>query len=377
MKNLSPLTALICISIVGLLSHTANAQLRVEFGQALPPAIQLMPARRIENAAEQEQQEQQEEQAAEKEAEEDVVEAARITGEEPGDREIRLSLWDGTVVMGDVDIDYLKVETEFGKLQVPISNIINFRPGLDSFPQLTEKIDTLVQQLDDRDFQKREQAHRELVQMGPSIRNVKIREEIDEMIESEVDWEADGQSFEELVQGDTIQTGDFTIVGKILQPEFTLASKYGQLTISLSDIQAADRTWMQTTQTVSKTVNVAGNSFFQTTPVSTKIRVKKGDRIKIRASGTVQWATWGNISSSPTGITNQGNWSNFNCGTLIARIGTGTDYLKVGERGDFVAKTNGVLQLGIAMRDNYAQQNNYQWPGKYKAKITVTPGEEE
>ena len=130
---------------------------------------------------------------------------------------------------------------------------------------------------------------------------------------------------------------------------------------------------MQSTQVVTKTVEIQGNAFFQTTPKTTRIHVNKGDRIRIRASGTVQWATWGNISSSPTGITNQGNWKNFNCGALLARIGTGDAYENVGTKTEFVAKSSGVLQLGIAMRDNYAQQEHYQWPGSYNAKIMITP----
>lgn len=320
----------------------------------------------------------------------ETVEPASAEAQELGEREIRLTLWDGTVVTGDIDVNFFEIETQFGRLEVPVKNIINLRPGLDSFPELTEKLTLLVEQLGDRDFQTREKAHRELAALGPSIRNElnrfddggsaerkkhldKIKEEIDESLADDEDWgEGNGQSVE-LVRGDTIQTRDFTIVGRILQPAFVVSSKYGDLKIALSDIKSGDRTWLETTQSINKTINVKGNSFFQTTPVTTKIRVNKGDRIKIKASGNVQWASWGNISSGPDGITNQGNWLQFNCGTLVARIGNGTEYESVGSKNEFVAKSSGVLYLGIAMRDNYARQNGYQWPGEYKARITVTP----
>ncbi len=311
----------------------------------------------------------------------------------PGEREIRLTLWDGTIVTGDINIDFLRIETEFGKLEVPVKNIIRLQPGLDSFPELNAKLKTLVEQLGDRNFQTRENAHRELVTLGPSVRSEldrfedggsaerrkhleKIKEEIDEVLAEQDDWEGEGESVQELVRGDTIQTPDFTIVGRILQPEFTLSSKYGELNINLSDIKSGDRTWMQTTEQITKSVAVKGNAFFQTTPTSTKIRVSKGDRIKIKASGNVSWAAWGNISSGPGGITNQGNWQQFNCGTLVARIGNGNDYEKIGDKNEFVAKTSGVLYLGIAMRDNYARQASYTWPGEYKARISVTPASE-
>lgn len=327
----------------------------------------------------------------EKKTEEDeaIIEAPRVQIEQPGEQEIRLSLWDGTVVTGNIGIEFIKVETQFGKLEVPVKNIIRLQPGLDSFPQMNEKIAGLVEKLGDRDFQTREQSHRQLVAMGLTIRSAiqkfsdggsaerkkhldKIREQIEEMVDEEEDW-GEGSDTHELIRGDTIQTRDFTIVGKILQPEFSLSSKYGNLTIALADIKSGDRTWLQVSESISKSVTVQGNSFFQTTPMSTKIRVNKGDRIKVKASGTVQWASWGNISSGPGGITNQGNWQGHNCGTLLARVGNSGEYYKVGSKGEFIAKSSGVLHLGISMRDNYARQNGYQWPGEYKARVTVAP----
>ena len=400
MKNLLALTVLLPVCVFGLFFQTANAQgIQIELrnGAQLIPPRRVVPApmQQPQEAAPQEEQaeDQEDAQVDENTQAEEIIEVPTAKIPQPGSREIRLSLWDGTVVMGNVNIDFLKVETQFGKLEVPVGNIINFRPGLDSFPALTEKITSLVEQLDDRNFQTRERAHRKLVEMGPSIRSVlngfdtgqsaerkkhlqQIREEIEEILENEDEW-GDGGSSDELIRGDTIRTRDFTIVGKILQPEFVLDSKYGQLTIALSDIKTADRTWMQSNDVVTKTVEVKGDAFFQTTPQTTRIRVNKGDRIRIRASGSVQWATWGNVSSTPAGITNQGNWKNFNCGTLLARIGTGDAYESVGTKTEFVAKSSGVLQLGIAMRDNYAQQANYQWPGNYKAKILVTPAPSE
>lgn len=318
-----------------------------------------------------------------------VVEAPRVKVQQPGEREVRLTLWDGTVVTGDIGIEFFKVQTQFGQLEVPVKNVISLRPGLDSFPQMTQDIASLVEKLGDRDFQTREQAHRELVAMGRAIRSEignfddggsaerkkhldKIREQIEEMADDEAEWEEESDDAE-LIRGDTIRTRDFTIVGKILQPEFSLNSKYGELTIALSDIKKGDRTWLQSSESISKNVVVKGNSFFQSTPVSSKIRVNKGDRVKIKATGTVQWASWGNISSGPGGITNQGNWQGHNCGTLLARIGKGNEYVKIGEKGEFVAKSNGVLYLGISMRDNYANQAGYQWPGEYKARVSVSP----
>ena len=165
MKLLSTLSFL-CILV--LTSHFANAQpVQAKAIELLPAAIKPVPAEQ-----EEEGEQEGEEQGEQNSEEEGIVEAIRIEGQQPGAREIRLTLWDGTVVMGSVNIEYVKVETQFGKLEVPVQNIIQFRPGLDSFPELTERINSLVEQLDNRDFQTRERAHRELVGMGVSIRSV-------------------------------------------------------------------------------------------------------------------------------------------------------------------------------------------------------------
>lgn len=385
MKNAFSLTAFLLLFQLALAAESFGMPWyqvqELRRGLAVRPAL-------VAGEMQDDEQDDEKEKDNENQDDEPVIEARRTETQKPGEREMRLTLWDGTVVSGDIGIEFIKIETQFGKLEVPVKNIIRLRPGLDSFPEMNAKLNELVEKLGDRDFQTREQAHRELVAMGGTIKTElarfddggsaerkkhldKIREQIDEMMEDQEEWDEEGDG--ELLRGDTIQTPDFTIVGKILQPTFSVSSKYGDLKISLSDIKSGDRTWMQTTQAIAKSVSVKGNSFFQTQPTSCKIRVNKGDRIKIKASGNVQWASWGNISSGPDGITNQGNWQNFNCGMLVARIGSGTDYVKVGSKNEFVAKSSGILFLGISMRDNYARQAGYQWPGEYKARITVTP----
>ena len=125
-------------------------------------------------------------------------------------------------------------------------------------------------------------------------------------------------------------------------------------------------------QDFGKKIEVDGAAFFQTEPVSSKIRVNRGDRILIRATGIVQWTNW-STSSGPDGISNQGQWQGMNCGCLAARIGDSSNYIKIGTKGEFTAKQSGVLYLGVAMRDNFATNNGYRWEGKYTAKILVKP----
>ena len=63
-----------------------------------------------------------------------------------------------------------------------------------------------------------------------------------------------------------------------------------------------------------------------------------------------------------------------NSGTLCARNGSCGKVIKIGSKGEFVAKKAGVLYLAIAINDNL-QSQSYRWTGNYKAKIQVKPAQ--
>jgi hypothetical protein len=306
--------------------------------------------------------------------------------EEVPDNFIRFHMWDGSIVAGLVTLDVISIETEFGVLEVPVSRIKKLFPGLNSFPELDQKIKQLIAQLSDKDFALRETAHRELANMGLQIREQlqntasdgsaeqkKRLSEIKQAIEEEFeDAEENGEELQRaLIRGDSIDTPEFNIVGKILQETFTINSKFGQLTVELSDVKMADRPIKEEKSAVKKTVAIASETFFQRTPVNTRIRITKGDKISIKADGVVQWTNW-STSSTPEGLTNQGQYQGIQSGTLCAKIGSSGKIFKVGKEHEGVAKESGTLYLGIAIQDSYVQQN-YRWTGNYNAKIRVTP----
>lgn len=325
---------------------------------------------------------------SESQTEEPVVELAPLPVDPPGPREVRLHLWDGSIVAGDIGLDAIHIETRFGRLQVPIANILDFRPGLQNVPTLNDKINSLVEQLGDKDFQVRELARRQLSAMGLLLRNhirtfddggsAERKKHLQALIE-EIDAQAEeselgmGGDAAPLDQEDRVTTGEFTIVGRIVENEFELSTKYGMLRLKLEDIKRADRSWGMAQDAVRKTIDIGATDFFQRTPKGTRIFLKPGDRVSIRCTGNVSWSSW-NMSSGPDGLANQGSWNGANSGCVMARVGRSSEYIKIGARGDFVAKVGGELFLGIAMQDNYANQRGYQWDGNYQARITVESG---
>jgi hypothetical protein len=321
-----------------------------------------------------------------------VTDTAKLGGRPAplGKKFIRFHMWDGSIVGGDVTVDKIDIETEFGTLQVPIEKISMFLPGLNSVPKLNDRITLLVEGLGDKNFDVREKSHRELVAMGRQIQREiqrfddggsverkkhlqEIKREIAEQSD-EVDEFDPGTGEVALIRGDKIVTQDFSIVGKILQEEFRMSSKFGELAVNLSDIKMADRSFREVKTEIRKTIEVGGSAFFQNEPVSAKIRVNRGDKVLIRATGIVQWTNW-STSSGPDGIGSQGQWQGMNCGCLAARIGDSSKYIKIGTKGEFTAMQSGVLYLGVAMRDDYAKNSGYRWEGKYSAKVMVKPAD--
>ena len=310
--------------------------------------------------------------------------------EEIGNQFAQLHLRDGSIIGGDIKTPTIEIKTDYGLLTIPISRVSKIMPGLNGNPELKNRISSLVQGLGADDVVIRDTSQRDLIAMGLKIRKVidtfddgglaergkrleEIRAEFDEIAES---LEEDALAPETpLDYNDKVVTPDFSIVGEIQQKEFEVSSKFGRLKVLLGDIVMADRMINQGRPEVRKNVDVDAMAFFQTKPQSAGIRVHKGDKISIKASGVVQWTNWSN-SSTPEGLTNRSSWNGINSGKLVARVGTdNSSCVAVGSKGDFVAKKSGTLYLGISMRDSYATSTSYTWTGNYKAKVRITPSD--
>lgn len=306
---------------------------------------------------------------------------------EPVDPEVmKLHLRDGSILTGKLDIKDLLVDTQFGRLTIPITSILSFRPGLDSVPEFSQKINDLIAALGADDYNQREAAQKELVNMGAKVRRVleqRLKDEdnaertrrikqILEGIEEQVDdsWGEESGS-KEWIQRDTIVTTDFTVVGTIVQKQFGVDSKYGPLTVKLGDIDHGKRNQPQA-QIVRRSVDVDGSHIAQRSFKSTNIRVNAGDRISFNAEGQITMTPWGsNAITGPDGATNYGMYSGtIPAGCLVGRIGDSDEPFQIGSRATITAKKSGVLQLAIGMNPSYA---NNAYPGKYTVRVTVTP----
>jgi hypothetical protein len=309
---------------------------------------------------------------------------------ELGPKHIRLHLFDGSVISGDLSVSEIEVDTTFGKLVVPIEKIRSFTPGLDANPKQLAALEALINNLSSDDYKTREQAHKDLAAMGPKIRNelarytdsdnAEIKRHVTEILKEfeeaaeEAGEDEEATAAQPWVRLDTVVTTDFTVVGKVSPPEFTIQSKYGPLNVKLADVQTAARE-QGVKESLRKTVTVEGNQLAQRGFKSSGIRVEAGDKITLRADGNIVMSPWGsNAVTGPDGAPNYGWYipNQIPGGALVARVGDKGTVFKVGRQSTFVAKTAGVLQLAIGIQPEYANQG-YQYPGQYTVKLKVDP----
>ncbi len=297
--------------------------------------------------------------------------------------EIRLHLNDGSVVTGELAVSELLVTTEFGPLTVPVSRIQSVRPGLDSYPELSEKLTQLIQQLGDESYESREQAQKDLMAYGIVIKNFiasmdeasdsELKRRLDAIKKAIAELEdLDDEESEEAIwiSGDTVVTDHFTIVGKIQSDEFSLASKYGDLKIKLADVKFGTRQW-GTRDPVSVSMSVNAQNFVQRSPASTKMRVQRGDRVVIKVEGTLYLSPW-DETASPDGVAQYGTYmGKFPVGAVLVRFGKG-EWQMVGRDQSLTADRDGPIEFAVAMMDNFVQ-NGYEFPGEYKIKLRVEP----
>lgn len=304
-------------------------------------------------------------------------------------RFMRLHMLDGSVIAGNLSIADLPVDTEYGKLSIPIASIRSFTPGLKSHPQLEAEVSKQIEELGSEDFKAREAAHRELAQRGVSIKRIleqaladasaeqrrHLQQILKELEEADTGSDDDEAAHRHAwIADDTIVTQRFTVVGKITRPEFQIESKYGPLTVKLLDVTRGERE-VAGRDAIRKTLSVSGNQLAGRSFKVSGIRVEAGDRVTIRASGQIAMTPWGGGQvSTPDGGQNYGWYvpNEILGGALVVRIGDNGKPMKAGSRSTFVAKSTGILQFAIGMAPEYSQQG-YQFPGQYEVNVKVEP----
>ena len=169
----------------------------------------------------------------------------------------RFELMDGTIIDGTINkLEQLTVKTAYGTLRIPIAELAGFSPGLDSRPELAEKVDVLIRLLVSPEKAERETAQAELIKLGPALRLIieklakdedpdpERKARIKAILDAYKAWPAKHPNARQPFvlpreQKDKVATADLSAAGRIANEQFTVAAPYGKLTIKLGDIYRA------------------------------------------------------------------------------------------------------------------------------------------
>lgn len=303
---------------------------------------------------------------------------------------MRFHLLDGSIITGRPTVKELVVETSYGTLKIPLTELRGFRPGLDSHPDIAADLTTQVQKLGAVDAKERDAAQEALQKLGPAYRGEiekfaedtdferktrvqAILEHYDAMDQEALDQGDDAP--ERVIAADTIDALAFRATGRIATRSFDIASAYGNLTLRIADIHKAERDLVQAREALRRLFQVDATHLVPSRMKATAIRLRRGDRVTVTASGTINLTPWGNEATvGPEGSSNFGGWfvpNQIPHGALVGRVGNGEPF-KIGAKTTFVADRAGALELGVAIMPNYARQ---QMPGQFDVRLVVKPAE--
>jgi hypothetical protein len=307
-------------------------------------------------------------------------------------RFIRARFSDGTVLLGELLLEELEIETAFGMLVVPRAKLLGFSPGLDSRGRFDDHLDEWIAALTSADQPRVSEAERELMRLGPAIaaeldrRALQLEGDAAKRLvefaarlrDGSSEVSLDDQNTRPLIRKDRIRTTSFTIVGRIVPQTLRFKSKYGELEVGLGDIVGVERQTDSGLEDVERNLVVTGQNLVQTQMKSSGVSVRKGDRVVVKASGTIKRSATASARyvSSPDGIPQFGTHPTdpqIQGGTLVAKIGNRDTIIKVGSSASFVAESDGQLSFGVAMRQEYV--GRYQFPGEYQVRLRIERGD--
>jgi hypothetical protein len=293
-------------------------------------------------------------------------------------------LHDLSKIAGFPQLDALQVDTQYGPLSIPRDQLVRVRFARRLAADLQAKIQELIGDLGDADFDKREAATQALKEIGPPALELlqkaakSTNEEVknrSEILVGQLSKPAEGKASEDenLIQlagsDDEIVTTRMTIKGRIPHEEFIIDSRYGELRVRTSDLTGIS---FRPTGPSSLKAEVTTQHQPQSNWLDTKFDLTKGQKLKLEASGQVTVRNYG-ISSGPEGNREWGGTSfgNFPMLSLIGKIGKKGQPFLIGNAFNNKVRSSGRLYLAIVQFSPYPGGA----AGGYQVKGQVSGGE--
>jgi hypothetical protein len=297
----------------------------------------------------------------------------------PKDDLAEFALADGSKVTGKVALKQITIKTAYGKLVVPLGDVVSLRVGRGSDKRAAKEIAELIKKLGSSNFDERQKASDKLLAMGTlaleqlkeaiKSKDAEIKTRAEKLV-GEIEKQPPAVDDDEQGAGplmgeeDELVTKRFTAMGQVEIEKFAVVTRYGKLEVPRDQVIRAIFT--QPDETV-KILKIESHQTMRS-PLRTSIRVKAGDQVKITASGSIRFNNWGR-NVGPDGDRNYfGTYYNCNGMSLVYQIGGSNQWKGAGSATSFKATSSGVLTFAINYRSSTGGGS-----GNWKIKVTVNP----
>jgi len=272
----------------------------------------------------------------------------------PNHAEVRFG--DGSIVRMNLLQENLEVQTKYGKLTIPLSDVRRVEFGLHVPPDVNQQITQSIKRLASDVYKERDVASKDLVQAGHlaypmlqkasrssdqevAYRAVSVIKQISERVPADL---------LRLREDDVIHTTEFTIIGRITAQTIKAHSPhFGEVALKLSELRTLHMRQNGGKQDLVVDAAKHGGALDQW--LDSGINLDPGQRMVITCEGQVDlWPQGpGQYLAAPKGYNTAGKGGQFLAGALIGRIGENGKAFLIGERYEANISEEGRLFLLI------------------------------
>jgi hypothetical protein len=283
-----------------------------------------------------------------------LAQESTTSSSRPNIAEVRFG--DGSIVRMTLLQENLEVQTKYGKLMIPVSEIRRVEFGLHVSPEVHQQITQSIKRLASDVYKERDGASKELIQVGhyafPSLHKASKSsdQEVSYRAASLIKQISERTSPDliKLREEDVIHTTEFTVIGRITSQTLKASSPhFGEVSLKLSELRT-----MHVRKHGGKSelvVDAAKHGSALDQWCDTGIVVDAAQRMLITGEGQVDlWPQGpGQYMAAPKGYNTTGKGGQFMAGALVGKIGENGKTFFIGERHDGAANEEGKLYLQI------------------------------
>jgi len=263
---------------------------------------------------------------------------------------------DGSIVRMTLLEENLDVQTKYGKLTIPLSEVRRVEFGLHVPPEVHQQINDSIKRLASDVYKERDGASKDLIQAGHfaypmlqkatksgdtevAYRAVSVIKQISDRVPPEL---------LRLRDEDVIHTAEFTVIGRIASQSLKASSThFGDVALKLSELRTLHMKHHGGKAELIVDASKFGSALDQW--CDSAILVDAGQRLVVTSDGQVDlWPQGpGQYMAPPKGYNTAGKGGQFMAGALIGRIGENGKSFFIGDRFDGIVNEEGKLYLQI------------------------------